>query len=309
MRKLHLPVLICVLILSVVSSAVGALDIQSEILEPARRHLGSGYCRGGISSPCFDCSGFVTHIYQRHLPDLPRISRDMARFGRAVELDDLQPGDLLFFATSGRADRVTHVAIYIGQDSIIHAISDGPNRGVSLTPLSARYWRTRFHSARRVLTGAVERVSSEAEEIEFSRGTYTGDTRNGEPYGMGTMRMSNGDRYEGAFVEGRFHGNGVYLWVSGERYEGEFHDGEMHGRGTYVAADGTTVTGRWSEGSYVRASDTSNSTETAAETVSRDTYLDSRDSPWETWDGIVAGDFYAWQEQEEQAFQEWRRNN
>jgi len=288
-----------------------AIDIQTDILDPARRYLGSGYCRGGTASPCFDCSGFVTALYRRFLPDLPRISRDMARYGQAVTRDQLEPGDLLFFATSGSADRITHVAIYVGQDSIIHAISDGPNRGVTMTPLSARYWRTRYHSARRVLPApAITADSGWGEGVEFSRGTYTGELENGEPNGRGSMAMNNGDRYEGDFLDGRFHGTGTYTWVSGDRYEGGFSDGELHGSGTYTAADGTIISGRWVAGAYQRNSGSvpAAASDTAAD-ASQPTYIDSQDSPWETWDGVVAGDFYAWQEEQDRAFQEWKQNN
>ena len=123
------------------------------------------------------------------------------------------------------------------------------------------------------------------------------------------MRMNNGDVYEGEFVDGRFHGQGSYLWASGQRYQGEFVDGRLHGRGTYIAADGTVTDGWWDAGSLVRASEPSTDTRASAEPVSRSTYIDSRDSPGETWDGVVAGDFYAWLEQEERAFEEWRRTN
>jgi len=131
--------------------AVEGLDVQRDIIDRARNYTGTDYCHGGIDPPCFDCSGFVLRIYRDVVPGMPRVSRDMVRFGSSVSRDALQPGDLVFFATGGRSDIVTHVAIYMGQDSIIHAISNGPNRGVTITPLSARYWESRYFSASRVL--------------------------------------------------------------------------------------------------------------------------------------------------------------
>lgn len=309
MRKMRTRFIAVVLFLAG-HAIVAAIDIQTDILEPARGYLGSGYCRGGTMSPCFDCSGFVAALYRRFVPNLPRISRDMAQYGDPVARDRLQPGDLLFFATSGSPDRVTHVAIYVGQDSIIHAISDGPNRGVTLTPLSARYWRTRYHSARRVLPVAtIVAESGWGEDVEFSRGIYTGELEHGEPNGRGTMVMNNGDRYEGDFLDGRFHGTGSYTWVSGDRYDGGFSDGELHGNGTYTAADGTIIAGRWIAGAYQRDSGSIPATASAAAGASQPTYIDSRDSPWETWDGVVAGDFYAWQQEQDRAFEEWKQNN
>lgn len=296
-----------------VTMMVDGLDVQRDIIGRARNYTGSAYCHGGIDPPCFDCSGFVLRIYRDVVPGMPRVSRDMARFGNPISRDDLQPGDLVFFATGGRADIVTHVAIYMGQDSIIHAISNGPNRGVTITPLSARYWESRYFSASRVLP-RIEQIAevSPDEAIEFSRGTYTGELRNGEPHGNGAMVMNNGDRYEGEFRNGLFHGDGVYRWSNGDRYEGTFRDGEMHGEGTFITAGGQISTGSWVAGERVqeRAQDPDRpGEEVARQVVSRPTYIRSQDSPWDTWDGIVDGDFRAWQEEQDRAFEEFRRRS
>lgn len=268
-----------------------ALDVHRDILQPAQRYAGTAYCHGGIAPPCFDCSGFVLRVYSDHVPGMPRVSRDMARFGRTISREELLPGDLVFFATGARSDTVTHVAIYMGQDSIIHAISNGPDRGVAITPLSARYWNQRFYSATRVLPGAIRETEEVREEaIQFARGTYTGELRNGEPHGEGVMEMNNGDTYRGEFREGLFHGQGIYTWADGSRFSGSFRQGEMHGDGEFKTAAGESVAARDAP-------------------ASRSTYLISRDSPWETWQGIVEGDFWAWQEQERDAFEEFRRRS
>ncbi|MCG8479008.1 MAG: NlpC/P60 family protein, partial [Spirochaetales bacterium] len=200
-------------------AAVPAVDVRNEILIPAQGYVGAAYCHGGLSASCFDCSGFVSHLYRPHVPGLPRLSNDMARFGTPVERGALRPGDLVFFVTGSRAGVVTHVAVYIGNDSIIHAISDGPNRGVSITPLSARYWRTRYHSARRVVEAApATRRDRTDRSIRFADGAYTGELRDGVPHGEGRMVLNNGDEYTGSFADGAFHGQGVYRWAAGERY-------------------------------------------------------------------------------------------
>ena len=277
-----------------------ALDVQRDILQRAQRYAGTEYCHGGVAPPCFDCSGFVLRLYNNFVPGMPRVSRDMVRFGRAISREELRPGDLVFFATGGRADIVTHVAIYMGQDSIIHAISNGPSRGVTITPLSAQYWDRRFYGATRVLPQAtqVEEVRR-GEAIQFSRGAYTGELQDGEPHGAGEMAMHNGDRYRGEFRNGLFEGSGEYTWADGSRYAGRFLRGEMHGEGTFVTAAGVSDSGRWDQGTRVAAP--------ARDTTSRRTYIRSQDSPWETWQGVVEGDFRAWQQQERDAFEEHRR--
>lgn len=263
------------------AQAAFAADAALDIVDRARSYLGAAYCHGGTSSACFDCSGFVTYLYRDRVPGLPRWSREMASFGRPVPVDELRPGDLLFYATGTRSGVVTHVAIYAGQSSIIHAISDGPNRGVALTRLDARYWRNRFVGARRVLE-EVAPTETETEGLRFARGEYRGELRSGEPHGTGTLLLDNGDRYDGQFRDGTFHGEGTYRWADGEVYDGRFIDGAP------VPDAGQSES--------VREPD-------------RETYLSEPDSPWDTWDGVVEGDFEAWREAEEQAFREFLQRN
>lgn len=128
-----------------------SLDVEKDIVEKARQYVGCEYQTGGTKPSRFDCSGFVGYIVRPYAPALPRLSKDMSEFGTPIDRKDLLPGDLVFFATTENVGIVSHVALYIGDDTIIHAISDGPNRGVTITPLSARYWATRYHNAIRVL--------------------------------------------------------------------------------------------------------------------------------------------------------------
>ncbi len=129
---------------------LGAAAINS-ILINAEEQVGAPYRTGGVLPGGFDCSGFVSWLYSPHLPDLPRISRDQANQGSLVTSGNWQPGDLLFYATGTDPNRINHVAIWYGNGTIIHSISDGPETGVVMTPASSRYWRQRYVTARRVL--------------------------------------------------------------------------------------------------------------------------------------------------------------
>jgi cell wall-associated NlpC family hydrolase len=126
----------------------------------AARAIGSGeayldvpYVWGGTSPATgFDCSGFVQHVYAEHGIRLPRVSRDQARAGTALpaDLEALQPGDLMFFASRGT--RINHVAIYAGDGRILHA-SKG-NGGVGYDDLRSErggWFRRHFVAARRVI--------------------------------------------------------------------------------------------------------------------------------------------------------------
>jgi hypothetical protein len=124
--------------------------------ETARRWLGSPYLWGGVTMGGVDCSGFVQAVWKLHGRMIPRDSDQQSRFGQAVdpgpEFENLQPGDLCFFAEE--PGRVTHVVMSTGGPDIIHA-SLG-NGGVARNSLLGRRsyereLRRLFHNARRVL--------------------------------------------------------------------------------------------------------------------------------------------------------------
>lgn len=112
--------------------------------------LGINYRYGGNSPETgFDCSGMVRHVVRNALGlDLPRTARDMAQLGQRIPLDDLKPGDLVFFNTMRRA--FSHVGIYLGDNRFVHAPSSGGQ--VRIEDMSARYWVARFEGARRLPT-------------------------------------------------------------------------------------------------------------------------------------------------------------
>jgi hypothetical protein len=310
------PVLLFIILLFSTVELLPAVDIQNGIVNPARRYVGSSYCNGSASPPCFDCSGFVYYLFSPYIEGLPRISRQLAHIGRPVRQADLRPGDLVFFATSPAAGIISHVALYIGQNSIIHAISDGPNRGVNITPLDSRYWRTRYHSAARLLSETTPAAVS-TDAAKFARGTYSGPLVHGEPQGRGTLVLNNGDVYEGEFRQGEFHGSGTYIWKSGARFDGEFKDGVFHGKGVYVKADGTQLSGVWENGSLAERSADPDSTARRASSPSASEqpasapalYTEKAVSPWDSWEGYVMGDYAAWKAEEEQSFEEWKKQN
>lgn len=110
--------------------------------------IGIDYRYGGNDPETgFDCSGMVRHVVRNALGlDLPRTAREMAQFGKHIPLDDLKPGDLVFFNTMRRA--FSHVGIYLGDKRFVHAPSKGGQ--VRIDDMSARYWVARFEGARRL---------------------------------------------------------------------------------------------------------------------------------------------------------------
>ncbi len=118
----------------------------SAIVKKAKQYLGTPYVYGGASPSGFDCSGFVQYVFQLHGIPLPRTSRQQWTAGKSIATSQLQPGDLVFFNTSGSG--VSHLGIWVGDGQFIHASS---SRGVMISALSNSYWSPRYMGARRVL--------------------------------------------------------------------------------------------------------------------------------------------------------------
>lgn len=100
----------------------------ANILTDAEAMLGRPYLWGGTSGKGMDCSGFTKTVFYLNGLLLPRDASQQVHVGKAIDTNDdirnLKPGDLLFFGTKGdekRTERITHVAIYMGDSKIIHA--------------------------------------------------------------------------------------------------------------------------------------------------------------------------------------------
>lgn len=111
--------------------------------------VGSPYRLGGSAPETgLDCSGFVGHVYRTMTGvQLPRDSRAIYDATAPLPVDELRPGDLVFFNTLNRA--YSHVGIYLGENRFVHA-SSSRTGGVMVSNLDDRYWRTRYEGARRV---------------------------------------------------------------------------------------------------------------------------------------------------------------
>jgi cell wall-associated NlpC family hydrolase len=110
--------------------------------------VGIPYRFGGTSPDSgFDCSGLVFYVYQRGIGiALPRNTQRLSEVGASVLADELEPGDLVFFNTTGRA--YSHVGIYLVEGRFIHAPTTGGT--VQLVDIRDRYWQVRYDGARRL---------------------------------------------------------------------------------------------------------------------------------------------------------------
>lgn len=102
---------------------------QEAILKEAEEWIGTPYVWGGTSKEGVDCSGFVMNIYKKFGLNLPRTAAMQYDYSNHIDEDDLEIGDLIFFK---EGDRISHVGIYIGNSTMIHASS---SNGVIKQPL------------------------------------------------------------------------------------------------------------------------------------------------------------------------------
>lgn len=119
----------------------------SQILAEAKNHLGAPYIYGGASPSGFDCSGFVYYVLKQVGINAYRTPADQYKQGTAVSKENLQPGDVVFFAGT-YASGISHVGIYAGGGQFIHAPNSRST--VSYSSLTSGYWANHYYGARRM---------------------------------------------------------------------------------------------------------------------------------------------------------------
>ena len=133
-----------------VQSAAGqVLQSTQQVTDYALDLIGVRYKFGGQTpDKGLDCSGLVKYVFEQVTGvTLPHSARAQARVGEKVDLDGLQPGDLVFFNT--RRAAFSHVGIYLGDNSFIH--SPRQRSSVKVDSIDGRYWKQRFNGARRLV--------------------------------------------------------------------------------------------------------------------------------------------------------------
>jgi len=84
---------------------------------------------------------------------------------------------------------------------------------------------------------------------EHKRQIYEGEFKDKKAHGTGVMKWSEGDKYEGDWVQGLRHGKGTYISkAAGCKYEGEYVDDLKSGQGKYTYATGDVYEGSWVQG-------------------------------------------------------------
>jgi len=124
-------------------------DKASDLVLTAMNFIGVRYRRGGgTEDQGFDCSGFTRYVFENSVGlVLPRRAAEQAASPGLVSIpmEDLKPGDLVFFNTMRRA--FSHVGIYVGDGKFIHSPRTGEQ--VRVEDMRIAYWAQRFNGARR----------------------------------------------------------------------------------------------------------------------------------------------------------------
>lgn len=100
-----------------------------DFLNNAWQYLGGKYVWGGEELGVgVDCSGYIWKLLQQYDIYIHRVSIEQSQDGVEVKEDDMRPGDLIFYINRG--DQISHVAIYTGSKTILHAASE--EKGICL---------------------------------------------------------------------------------------------------------------------------------------------------------------------------------
>lgn len=124
-----------------------------ELINFAKRFLGTPYRYAGSTPSGFDCSGFISYIFGNFGLSLVHSSYAMAELGQTVRLSDIRPGDLMFFKGSDiNSTRVGHVAMVVEvSPDAIKFIHSSTSRGVTIENFkTSKYFIPRFIKAKRL---------------------------------------------------------------------------------------------------------------------------------------------------------------
>lgn len=136
---------------SEIAKAIKHNKTIDNILTEASTYLGTPYRYGGTTRNGIDCSAFVLSVFGAAAGlTLPRVAASQSQEGEAIDKENLQKGDLIFFS-HGR--RISHVGIVesVTEEGEIKFIHAATSKGVMISSLNDSYWGPKFRFAKRVI--------------------------------------------------------------------------------------------------------------------------------------------------------------
>jgi len=135
---------------TVIDSILELDSLRSILLKSGLKQIGVSYKYGGTDSTGFDCSGFTQYVYKNIGIQLPHNAQLQSELGEAIDLEEAQTGDLIFFGER----RAAHAAmIYInknGEPELIHCVSRGVSHDTD-DDNNHIYWMHRPYRIKRFL--------------------------------------------------------------------------------------------------------------------------------------------------------------
>ena len=111
------------------------------ILKEAEKYVGYPYVWGGSSpSTSFDCSGFVSYVYNQCGWDFGRLGAQ-GLYNISTRTSSPKPGDLVFFTGTYDTPGISHVGIYVGDGWMLHC-----GDPIGYANLNSSYWQSHFYA-------------------------------------------------------------------------------------------------------------------------------------------------------------------
>ena len=118
-----------------------AVETFAAILKEAEKYVGYPYVWGGSSpSTSFDCSGFVSYVYNQCGWDFGRLGAQ-GLYNISTRTSSPKPGDLVFFTGTYDTPGISHVGIYVGDGWMLHC-----GDPISYANLNTSYWQSHFYA-------------------------------------------------------------------------------------------------------------------------------------------------------------------
>ena len=132
-------------------AALGAEERIVTLIDSAYSYIGTPYKWAGTSRSGMDCSGFVSTAFSAINVPLSRSSIEMSTQGKDIPLSQAEVGDLLFFKTNRKRNRISQVGIVVGVGDQVKFIHASVSQGITVSSLSENYWQKAYAKTSRVL--------------------------------------------------------------------------------------------------------------------------------------------------------------